>query len=681
MARARVEENALISKPESARKSRPSQARAGAPPDPGGRVVIESVSPQVDCGRAAVKRVLGEAIVVTADIFTDGHETIAADLLHRADWENEWRRSPMRMLENDRWSGTFEAAQIGRHEYTIEAWRDPFASWAADTRKKRDAGANLSLELREGISIAQRGEAQGVRHPLRAFLRRLESARSESARLELLLCEQTRALMGEFGPREDVCRHAAVLPLWVDRPRARFSSWYELFPRSLSAIPGKSGTFDDVIAFLPYVRNLGFDVLYFPPIHPIGLTNRKGRNNALAAQKEDPGSVYAIGSAEGGHDAIHPELGDLDDFRRIVAAAKAQGIEIALDFAVQCSPDHPWIKQHPEWFDWRPDGSIKFAENPPKKYEDIVNVRFSGEAFPAVWIALRDVTLFWVEQGVSIFRVDNPHTKPVPFWRWLIDEIHAEHPQVIFLAEAFTRPKMMKELAKIGFQQSYTYFTWRHTKAELTDYVTELAGEMGEFYRPNFFVNTPDINPYFLQTSGEPGFFIRATLAATLSGNWGMYSGFELAESQALPGREEYFNSEKYEYKRRDFSAGDRLAAHITRLNDIRRENPALHDHRNVVFLNVWNDQIISYVKFNADRSNCIFVMVTLDPRYAQEASYELPLWEFGLPDHAGLEAEDLLLGIRFTMYGKLHRIRLDPAERTALVWRLSAPAQIGATA
>jgi starch synthase (maltosyl-transferring) len=430
-----------------------------------------------------------------------------------------------------------------------------------------------------------------------------------------------------------------------------------------------------VIDRLPYVRDLGFDVLYFTPIHPIGRTNRKGKNNALKAQPGDVGSVYAIGSEEGGHTAVHPDLGTLDDFRRLVAAAEAHGLEIALDFAIQCSPDHPWIKEHPEWFDWRPDGSIKYAENPPKKYEDIVNVHFYGESLPSLWVELRDAVLFWVDQGVKIFRVDNPHTKPIPFWEWMIREVNDRHPDVLFLAEAFTRPKMMKKLAKIGFQQSYTYFTWRNTKQELMDYATELAGPMGEYYRPNFFANTPDINPVYLQTSGRPGFIVRGTLAATLSSVYGLYNGFEVCEGAPMPGKEEYLDSEKYELKAWDLDRPGNIKDHVRKLNRIRRSNPALWDFRNVLFLNAWNDHILAYAKLTPARDNCVLVLVNLDPKNRQEAVYEVPLWEFGLPDHAAIEAEDLLNGGRFTLYGKTHRIALDPVERPVAIWRLIPPA------
>ena len=380
--------------------------------------------------------------------------------------------------------------------------------------------------------------------------------------------------------------HTPAIPLDVDRPQAGFASWYEMFPRSATDDPARHGTFVDVIARLPAIRAMGFDVLYFPPIHPIGTTNRKGRNNALRAEPDDVGSPYAIGGPEGGHDAIHPQLGTLDDFRALVAAAKDHGLEIALDFAIQCSPDHPWLREHPDWFRWRPDGSIRFAENPPKKYEDIVNPDFYAEAaMPGLWLALRDVVQFWVDQGVRIFRVDNPHTKPLPFWHWMIADIRGRHPDVIFLAEAFTRPKLMYRLAKVGFTQSYTYFTWRNTKQEIIEYLTELnAPPVRDFFRPNFFVNTPDINPPFLQTSGRPGFLIRAALACTLSGLWGMYSGFELCEAAPLPGREEYLDSEKYQIRVRDFAAPGNIVGEITALNRIRRAHPALQSHLGVTF-------------------------------------------------------------------------------------------------
>jgi starch synthase (maltosyl-transferring) len=637
-------------------------------------VVIEAVRPLVDCGERPAKRVVGDRVEVSADIFCDGHEKIGAAVLHRFDGEKEWRRAPMHFVDNDRWAGTFPADRVGRYYFAIEAWRDLFASWHAEVEKKHDAGQPIDLELIEGVEIVRRSRETAADEPaaaLDSLLARLANT-DTTGKWRLLDSGATNNLLAEVGIRLNISTLPHPLPIDVHRRRAQFSAWYELFPRSAANDPHRHGTFDDVIARLPYVRDLGFDVLYLPPIHPIGSTNRKGRNNSLAAMPEDPGSVYAIGSAEGGHGAIHPELGTFEDFRRLIAAARDHGLEVALDFAVQCSPDHPWIGEHPEWFDWRPDGTLKFAENPPKKYEDIVNVHFYRDALPGIWTALREIVLFWVEQGIRIFRVDNPHTKPLPFWEWLIGEVNRRDPDVLFLSEAFTRPKMMKRLAKIGFHQSYTYFTWRDSKAELTDYVRELAGEMSDYYRPNFFTNTPDINPFYLQNSGRPGFIVRATLAATLSSSWGIYSGFELCEAAPLPGREEYLDSEKYQLRARDFEAPGNIRDHIAALNRIRRENPALHDFRNTLFLNAWNDNLLAYFRATPERDNAIMMIVNLDPHHAQSADYELPLWEFGLPDSGTLRVEDLLLGTRFTVTGKVQHISLDPHERSVVIWRLS---------
>ena len=655
------------------RAVRSPRAEAGSPPRGEGRVIIEGVAPEIDAGAAPAKRVVGDLFTVEADIFTDGHEVVRAEVLYRPADEARWRRAPMAFVENDRWAGSFILDRNTRWLYTIEGWRDPYASWSRDVTKKRDAGQDIGLELSEGESMLRSLEADGPDAEVKArILFRLDQLPyRDPSRLDVLLADETEALMQRVGERANLSRYPRTLTVVADRTAARFSAWYELFPRSQSDDPVRHGTFDDVIRKLPYVRDLGFDVLYFTPIHPIGRTNRKGRNNALKAGPNDPGSVYAIGADEGGHTAIHPELGTLDDFDRLVAAARGHGLEIALDFAVQCSPDHPWIKEHPEWFEWRPDGTIRFAENPPKKYEDIVNVHFYGESFPDLWYALRDAFLFWVEHGVKIFRVDNPHTKPIPFWEWMIRDINERHPDVLFLAEAFTRPKMMKKLAKIGFQQSYTYFTWRNDKTEIQDYALELAGEMGEYYRPNFFVNTPDINPYYLQTSGRPGFIVRATLAATLSSVWGMYNGFEVCDAAPIPGKEEYLDSEKYEIKAWDLDQPWHIKDHIRALNRIRREYAALQDFRNVTFLNAWNDNVLAYAKWAPDRSECVFCLVNLDPHHRQDCAYEIPLWEFGLPDHGALDVEDLLLGYRFTLHGKTHQIALDPNDRSVAIWRL----------
>ena len=579
--------------------ARSAPASQPAPTWPG-RVAIENVSPAVDGGRWPAKRLVGEAVIVEADIFSDGHDVLDCDLVWRGPGSPAWRRTIMRMRENDRWRGTFTPQETGRHQFAIEAWRDPFASWTSDVTKKLGAGQNVDVEIIEGMALV--AHAQERAPALHAHWRALNDPENdEQERLAILLSADLIELMREHGPRAGVSRCEPV-PLVVDRKRAAFSAWYELFPRSASNDPERHGTFDDVIARLPYVKDLGFDVLYFTPIHPIGRINRKGRNNALVATADDLGSVYAIGAREGGHDAIHPQLGTMADFERLVREAARQGLEIALDIAWQCSPDHPWLRQHPEWFEHRPDGSIKYAENPPKKYEDIVNVKFDGDAYPDVWLALRDVILHWASHGVRIFRIDNPHTKPLPFWEWMIGEVMDAYPDCIFLSEAFTRPKMMKRLAKVGFQQSYTYFTWRNTKQELIEYVNELAGEMADYYRPNFFVNTPDINPYYLQTSGRAGFIVRATLAATLSGNWGMYSGFEICEAAPLPGREEYLDSEKYELRARDFDQPGNIKDHIRRLNAIRNSHAALQTPRNITFVNAWNDNIIAYARMSPSR-------------------------------------------------------------------------------
>jgi len=643
------------------------------------RLNIQNVAPEIDGGRYPAKRIVGDVFDVTADIFTDGHDKIAACVKYREIDDRDWRETRMTFVENDRWHGVVPLTRNTTYVYTVEAWRDRFESWRTDLVKKRDAGQDITLELREGVELIRttlprcRGAA---RQFLSAVLGRCETLAEQADELEKqLLAEELHEIMQRHGERTELVRYPRELSVNVDRLAARFSTWYELFPRSAGDQPGRSGTFHDVIRRLAYVRELGFDVLYFPPIHPIGRTNRKGRNNSLVAGPDDPGSPYAIGSEEGGHTAVHPDLGTLEDFRRMVRAAHEHGIEIALDFAIQCSLDHPWVREHPEWFDWRPDGSLRYAENPPKKYEDIVNPNFH-RGFPDLWYALRDVVEFWIGQGVKIFRVDNPHTKPVPFWEWMIGDIRDRHPEVIFLAEAFTKPKMMRTLAKIGFNQSYTYFTWRNTKHELVEYMTELTQtEMADYYRPNFFANTPDINPYILQTGGRPAFMMRAALAATLSSAYGIYSGFELCEAAPLPGREEYLDSEKYEIKVRNWDQPGNIRDYITRLNRIRRDNPALHDFRNLRFYNADDDHILVYGKATPSRDNVILAAVNLDPVFGRGSRFEIPLWEFGLPDDASIRVEDLFSGHVFHWRGKHQQVWLDPRVNPAAIWRLGGPA------
>ncbi len=643
------------------------------------RIAFEGVSHEIDGGRFAAKVIAGRDFTFEADVFGDGHDRIRAAVQLRADRGGPVTETEMRHLVNDRWAAEISVPEPGLWWLTLIAWRDLFATWHEDTAKKIAAGQRVSLELEEGRRLVAEALDAGAalkarpKKALTQLLARLEDA-DDAGRQSLLMSDETRTLMRETGPRTNLSQYERDLPLRADRDAAGFSAWYEMMPRSWGA-DGSHGTFDDVIDRLDYVRDLGFDVLYFPPIHPIGRTNRKGPNNSLTAGPDDPGSPYAIGAQEGGHKAIHPDLGTLEDFDRLVAAAADHGLEVALDFAIQCSPDHPWIKEHPEWFDWRPDGSIKFAENPPKKYEDIVNVHFYRDALPSLWLELRDVVLFWVAHGVKIFRVDNPHTKPFPFWEWMIAEVQARHPDTIFLAEAFTRPKVMKRLAKIGFTQSYSYFTWRHSKAELTEYLTELTREECRHYmRPNFFANTPDINPYFLQTSGRPGFRTRLVLAATLAGNYGIYNGFEICEGRPVPGKEEYLDSEKYQLRQWDFDQPGHIKDDIRLINRIRAEHPAMRDFTNLRFFPAHDDDVLYYGRFDKDADSFLLFHVNLDPRAPREFGFEVPLWEFGLPDSASIEVQDLLQGNRFTWHGKDHTLTLDPETRPYAIWRLFPP-------
>jgi len=593
---------------------------------------------------------------------------------YRPEDEDEWREVRMRFIDNDRWGGSVPLERNVRYLYTVVAWTDLFGSWAGDLRKKYNAGQDVASELLEGAKLVEgavdraRGED---RSRLELLLHEMSTDDAQAARVAVALDDALLDLMERYPDRSDLTEFEHLLPVQVDRVRARFASWYELFPRSMSDDPNRHGTFDDVIRKLPYVRDMGFDVLYFPPIHPIGRTHRKGKNNTLNPGPDDVGVPYAIGSDEGGHKAVHPDLGTLDDFRRLVAAAAEHGLEIALDFAIQVSPDHPYVKEHPNWFYIRPDGTIKYAENPPKKYQDIYPLNFYGEGWEEQWEEWKSVILFWAEQGVKTFRVDNPHTKPVQFWEWMIRDVQREYPDVVFLSEAFTRPKMMRSLAKAGFTQSYTYFTWRNFKGEIQEYLTELTqGPMKEYFRGNFFVNTPDINPEFLQKGGRPAFMIRAVLAATLSSVYGVYSGFELCEATPLaPGKEEYLDSEKYELKAWDWDRPGNIRPLITRLNQIRRENPALQEYDNLRFHLADNDHVIFYEKSTADGRNSVFVAVNLDPFEAHDVTLFFPLNVIGVGDHEPWEAEELLVGGRNLWHGSHQRVRLEPGA-PARIWR-----------
>jgi starch synthase (maltosyl-transferring) len=633
---------------------------------------IEDVYPLIDGGRFPVKRIAGERIEVWADIFRDGHDVSNAVLIWRRERDRDWRREPMSHHSNDRWGGSFVPDAPGRYVYAIEAWTDEFATWRRGFELKQKAGADLTLDAIEGAGMLTR--AQAGRPAATAVILKQCEAFLQSGDAAPLLTDELKQAMAESQARPDLTR-SPLFPLVVDRPRARNGAWYEMVPRSQGSTPGQHGTFQDCIARLPDIAGMGFDVVYLTPIHPIGRTNRKGRNNAVTAAEGDPGSPYAIGSAEGGHDAVHPQLGTLQDFRNFVAQCQQHGMEVALDFAVQCSPDHPWLNAHPQWFRRRPDGSMRYAENPPKKYEDIVNPDFSSEDAGALWNALRDVVLFWIEQGVKIFRVDNPHTKPFRFWEWLIHEIQLRHPDVIFLAEAFTRPKVMKGLAKLGFTQSYTYFTWRTQKWELEQYLIELtAYPERDFYRPNFFVNTPDILPFHLQ-NGEPWMFkSRVALAATLSSTYGIYNGFELLEHEPIPGREEYLDSEKYEIKVRDWDKPGNIKAYIGELNRVRRANAALQQTSNLRFLPVDDANVIGFVKESVDQTNSVVTVISLS-RDVHEFWIPLGDVQVGVPDDRRQVAavENLLTGERSPVQWGGIRLRIDPMRDPALLFRCLA--------
>jgi starch synthase (maltosyl-transferring) len=639
------------------------------------RILIEAVYPELDGGRFPVKREVGDTFSVWADILRDGHDVLAAVVKYRTKAEAAWHEVPMRHFDNDRWTGAFRLAENARYVYTIEAWTDDFASWTRDLGRRREAGQDVESEIREGVTRIRRAAARAAgadRLALEAAAARLAGDGPAAARVAAALDASLAELMGRWQERTHASRYDRELEVIVDREAARFAAWYELFPRSQGRVPGRPGTWDDCIARLDDIQAMGFDVLYLPPIHPIGRTKRKGPNNALAAGPDDPGSPWAIGSEAGGHTAIEPGLGSLADFRRFVAAAAAHGIEIALDYALQCSPDHPWVREHPEWFYHRPDGTIKYAENPPKKYEDIYPINFDTPDREALWRELAGVLRFWIAQGVRTFRVDNPHTKPLPFWRWLIETIQAEHPDVIFLSEAFTRPKLMRALAKAGFTQSYTYFTWRLHKAELTEHLTELIRtDVREYLRANLFANTPDILTPYLQEGGRPAFKIRVTLAATLSSAYGIYSGFELCESRAVPGTEEYQDSEKYQVRVRDWDAPGHIKAYIARLNGLRRAHAALQQYGNLEFFEAEDDAVLFYGKMDSTRRDPVLVAVNLDVTRPRESRLRIPLEALGLGWEEPYRVVDLLRETEHGSRGPEYRVRLDPHDEPAFIFSI----------
>jgi starch synthase (maltosyl-transferring) len=640
------------------------------------RLVIENLTPQLDGGRYAIKRLLGRAVDVGVNVFKDGHDLIAAHILYRPVGASEFRAAPLAYhFDVDRWFGSFKPDRLGRWEYTVEAWPDRYGTFRSELGKRLNAGQDVRSELLEGAEILRK-QARFLRGDA---AQRIKEAAQRLADPQLSLEERLRVAFADDVVETvrqpllpgDATR-AETLSLTVDRLEAGFSAWYELCPRSQSKVPGKHGTFADTAARLPEIAAMGFDVIYLPPIHPIGVTHRKGRNNSVTCEPHDVGSPWAIGGKEGGHDAIHPELGTMADFEALVKAASEFGIEIALDFALQCSPDHPWVKEHPNWFFVRPDGTLRYAENPPKKYEDIYPINFWSDDRENLWNACRDLLFFWIGHGVKIFRVDNPHTKPLAFWEWAIAEVQRDHPDVIFLSESFTRPNRMKSLGKLGFTQSYTYFTWKNSAWELRDYLTELTKtDMVEYYRPNFFANTPDILHEYLVHGGRAAFRIRLVLAATLSPVYGIYSGYELCENVPVKaGSEEYLDSEKYEVRVRDWNAPGNIKQDVSKLNRIRSENAALHELANLELVPTDFDGIFAYRKHAP--GNELLVIVNLDPHQAHETMVDVPIEALGIDPNEAYEVNDLLTGARYTWRGARNYVRLDPNERVAHLFRVS---------
>jgi len=694
--------------PRAARNAAPSEV----PEAVSRRVVVERIEPEIDGGRFPIKRTIGESVDVSATIFTDGHDVLTAVLRDRhqhagfgirdsgfatEDTEgtegtarilgskripnpesripSEWRETPMAMVApgTDRWTARFDVTAIGWHEYAIVAWVDRFLTWRRDIRVKSAAGQDVAVELLEGALLV-RDAANRAADADAAWLLEQADALSDSTpaadRLAVALGEELASAMATYTDRARAVE-SARRRVWVDRIRARFGAWYEMFPRSAGPDPTRSGTFREASALLPRIADLGFDIVYLPPIHPIGTSVRKGRNNALAAGPGDPGSPWAIGSTAGGHTAVDPGLGRLEDFDAFRREAERLQLEVALDLAWQCSPDHPWVAEHPEWFRHRPDGTIKYAENPPKKYQDIYPFDFECEEWPALWQALLDVTRFWIDRGVKIFRVDNPHTKTFGFWEWMIGEVRADHPEVVFLSEAFTRPAPMRYLAKSGFTQSYTYFTWRNSKAELTEYFTELTTtEVREYLRPNLFANTPDILHAYLQHGGRPAFEARLLLAATLGASYGIYNGFELAEGQAVPGTEEYADSEKYQYRKWDWQRPGNLNELVARVNRIRHAHPALQIDRTLQFHATDNPEIIAYSKTSADGGETIFTIVNLDPHHMQHGHVEIP-W---MASEESYTVRDLVDDIDYRWRNAWNYVRFDPDIRQGHILWLPKP-------
>jgi len=642
-------------------------------------VVIECVEPEADGGRFAIKRTVGDEVRVRADIYADGHDLLGAVLQYRRAGDSTWTEVPMRLVNNDRWEGKFRVETLGRYVYTIVAWVDAFGTWSADLQKRADAGQDISVDVLIGAEMA-RAAADRSRGPAAKKLAEAVAKLNDGAKkdrdavLEIALDPGLALLVNRNRDQTADARYEKELAVVVDPEKARFSAWYEMFPRSCTTDPERHGTLRDCIDRLPYIAGMGFDVLYLPPIHPIGRVERKGKNNSTTPLPGDTGSPWAIGAKEGGHKAIHPQLGGLQDLKALVGKAEDFGIGVALDIAFQCSPDHPYVKEHREWFRERPDGTVQYAENPPKKYQDIYPFNFDSDRAPELWQELKSIVVYWIEQGIHIFRVDNPHTKPFDFWEWLIGEVKREHPEVIFLSEAFTRPKVMYQLAKLGFTQSYTYFAWKNSSREITEYFTELEqGGILEYFRPNLWPNTPDILNEYLQKSGRAGFMVRLILAGTLAASYGIYGpAFELCEGRPVrQGSEEYLDSEKYQIRVWDINNPNSLRDLITHVNRIRRASPALQLNTGLSFHPVDNQQLIAYSKVCEDPKDMILTVVNLDPRNRQAGWVNLDLDALHLGSEESFQVHDLLTDARYVWHGSRNFVDLNPALLPAHIFRV----------
>jgi starch synthase (maltosyl-transferring) len=647
-------------------------------PDPNGRkrVVITNLQPQVESGAFPAKVLLNKPVVISANIFSDGHDELAASLLFKHENERQWKEMPLSLISNDHWEATITPTQFGQYLFTVQGWIDHFTTWKNGLFKKKAAGQDLKVEWLIGAQLLEGINTKDKKHKalLADWAGRLREEGVEDDSLsELISGDDVATVICQCADKTLATKYGHTYLLDVERERAGFSTWYELFPRSASDEAGRHGTFQDVKRLLPRIAETGFDVLYFPPIHPIGRIKRKGRNNSLTPTDTDPGSPWAIGNEMGGHKAIHPELGTLKDFKDLINAARKLNIEIAMDIAFQCAPDHPWVRTYPQWFKWRPDGTVQYAENPPKRYEDILPLNFETEDWEALWQELKSVFDYWIEQGVSIFRVDNPHTKSFQFWEWVVPAIRREHPEAIFLAEAFTRPRLMERLAKVGYTQSYTYFTWRQTKQELEEYLTELTRTERRWYmRPNFWPNTPDILHEELVHGGENKHVIRLILAATMSSNYGLYGPvYEFGINEQFPGKEEYMDNEKYEIKHWDWKRLTRIGEMMARVNKMRKEHPALQDTYNIAFAQTTNEQIICYVKLDAVTGDTLIIVVNLDAWNTQSAMVHIPLAMLGIENSIGYQIKDLLSGDSYTWHGGENYVQLNPHEMPAHIFQV----------